>query len=389
MADRTHEFMKYVQENILNDPTLSSASTVPSSSSVASSSSSIIYKNKKPDINGPQTKSAFIEAASDIAKGIQNTSKVLSKLTKLVRRQGLFDDPTDEINNFVYRIKEDLNELNSKCDAAQQYVDMNKSNSSFSSNHNASQASNHSLKIVGSLKTELMNATKDFKSVLEVRSTKIKDQEKRKLELTGNSALALAMNAASTPSKPPTGKHHNGSAAATPINGGSSTAVVPGNSQQMRHRHNTHLPSPYHDTPASPITSAVITFNPHIDLEGKSNGSSTNNGNYGNESHQQLLLAPPPASLQYYEAREQAIGEVEKTIHELGSLFKRLAGMIAEQQEMVERVDEDVENAISNADNAHTILTNMYDNASSNRGLYTKIIGILILFIIFFVLFLM
>ena len=378
MTDRTNEFMKYVQESILNETNISSNSSIVKNGLPPPSSSSSSNNNKKLS-EIPKTKSAFIEAASDIAKGIQNTSKVLSKLTKLVRRQGLFDDPTDEINNLVYRIKEDLNELNTKCDAAQQYVDMKKgNNNAFSNSGSVTQANNHSLKIVGSLKTELMNATKDFKSVLEVRSTKIKDQEKRKLELTGNSALALAMTA-STPNMKSIRKQNN------PTTGEHDS----GNTSQMRHRFNNHLPSPYHDI-NSTNTPMNGKFNPSLDLE---SSSSTTSGStsitINNSENQQLLLAPPPATLQYYESREQAVTEVEKTINELGGLFKRLAGMIAEQQEMVERVDEDVENAITNAENAHTILTNMYDNASSNRGLYTKIIGILLFFIIFFVLFLM
>jgi syntaxin 5 len=70
--------------------------------------------------------------------------------------------------------------------------------------------------------------------------------------------------------------------------------------------------------------------------------------------HQQLLLAPI-AETQYYDQREKAVSEVEKTIGELGTLFKRLATMISEQQEMVERIDEDVENSISNADRAHAL----------------------------------
>ena len=40
----------------------------------------------------------------------------------------------------------------------------------------------------------------------------------------------------------------------------------------------------------------------------------------------------PLATNQYYESREVAVTEVEKTIGELGSLFKRLATMISEQQ---------------------------------------------------------
>ena len=103
---------------------------------------------------------------------------------------------------------------------------------------------------------------------------------------------------------------------------------------------------------------------------------------------QQLLLAPP-SNTQYYEAREQAVTEVEKTIHELGSLFKRLATMISEQQELVERIDEDVENAVSNADRGRDLLLKAYESASSNRGLYTKLGAILALFFLFFVIFLM
>jgi hypothetical protein len=51
----------------------------------------------------------------------------MAKLTKLVKKQGLFDDPTEEINALIFRIKENLDELNSKCDSAQQYVDSRKS----------------------------------------------------------------------------------------------------------------------------------------------------------------------------------------------------------------------------------------------------------------------
>jgi len=56
---------------------------------------------------------------------------------------------------------------------------------------------------------------------------------------------------------------------------------------------------------------------------------------------------------------------------------------------MVERIDEDVENSISNADKAHAMLLKTYEKASSNRGLYMKIFGILAVFILFFILFLL
>ena len=104
---------------------------------------------------------------------------------------------------------------------------------------------------------------------------------------------------------------------------------------------------------------------------------------------QQQLLVSPVVSQQYYEAREQAVTEVEKTIHELGSLFKRLATMISEQQELVERIDDDIENAVSNSNAAHSLLLKTYESVSSNRGLYIKLSAILAAFFLFFVLFVM
>lgn len=70
-------------------------------------------------------------------------------------------------------------------------------------------------------------------------------------------------------------------------------------------------------------------------------------------------------------------------------MFKRLSTMISEQQELVERIDEDIENTVMNTDLAHQALVRTYDSVSNNKAFAMKIIGILVFFIIFFVLFLM
>ena len=63
--------------------------------------------------------------------------------------------------------------------------------------------------------------------------------------------------------------------------------------------------------------------------------------------------------------------EVEKTIVELGSLFQRLTGMIHEQQDMVERIDEDVEAARGDAEAGGDQLNTAYENASSGKTFVT------------------
>lgn len=340
MCDRTHEFQRLVQESSLSNPNA----------------------GKKPKtLQSAKGKSAFNEAAADIAKGVHKTSTMLTKLTNLVRKQGLFEDPTDEINSLIFRIKQDLDELNTKCDSAQQYIDSSKG---FFGSDSKNQASQHNSKVVGQLKSELMSATKDFKSVLELRSSKMKDQQQRKLELTGKGLLS-PIRATDAPSS------------------SSASAYSQGNSQLgLTHRHGNHapkvLPSPYMDSAETPL------------LHSKSIDESAGNSGFvydATQSQHQLLLEPITGNSQYYDAREKAVSEVEKTIGELGTLFKRLATMISEQQELIERIDDDVENAVENTNNAKNALMKAYENVSSNRGLFLKIGAIIAVFLLLFVLF--
>lgn len=314
MSDRTHEFLQYVQQN---------AQAVD------------VLKPRPPD--PPKTKSAFHDAAAEIARGIHKASGSLTRLTSLVRRQGLFDDPTEEINNLIYRIKQDLDELNTKCDSAQQYVE------SLKKSGGENQTCAYNVKVVTQLKSDLMGTTKNFKSVLEVRSGKMKDQQQRRVELTGQSTLS-PMRQFNASLKREAG-------------GGSGTS---------EHKMGDGIV----DMSMSPYAKSSSLSLPQANQQ------------------QQLLLAPP-SNAQYYESREAAVTEVEKTIGELGTLFKRLATMISEQQELVERIDEDVESAVTNSDLAHKQLLSLYEGVSSNRGMYMKLFAIFGVFILFFVIFLM
>ena len=326
MCDRTLEFSKLVTEQrLILGATLENKEPRP---------------KPPPARDDAKSRQEFHQLSLDVSKGIQDCAQSLSRLTKLVRQQGLFDDPTEEINRLIYKIKQDLNDLNHKCDAAQQNVDQRRRELG-----ERSQVSAHGSSVVSQLKTGLMAATKDFKTALEIRSSKMKDTQNRKSQIVGSGMLS--------PLRLSTGGQ------ATDRSSEKKLAAT--------------LPTPYNrpteSTPSDP--GALAGASP---------------SGFGGQQ-QQLLLAP--VNLQYYESREVAVSEVEKTIGELGQLFKRLGSMIMEQQELIERIDEDVESAVSSADKAHQALLKTYDSVSSNSGLYTKLASILILFIIFFVLFLM
>ena len=291
----------------------------------------------------PKTRTAFHSDASDIAKGIHRTSGILNKLTKLVRQQGLFDDSSDEINNLIFRVKQDLDELNSKCKTAQQFVDAGSRDKNQSASHNGN--------VVSQLKTDIIHATKDFKTVLDTRASKMKESQNRKEALTGKPTVFMRQhttNAAQSDQKSQPKFHSATNGQKDGLQPMPVGTMTPYNGQSMQ-----------------------TEYNNFDDQSGQPN--------------QKLLFAPLKVG-QYYETRETAINEVEKTITEFGLLFRQLATMIGQQQEMVERIDDDVESAVEYTDKGmNQILTANKDN----KKFYTKVGFLLAAFLMFFLLFLM
>jgi len=78
---------------------------------------------------------------------------------------------------------------------------------------------------------------------------------------------------------------------------------------------------------------------------------------------------------------------IEQTIVELGSIFTQLANMVKEQEEMVQRIDSNVEDSHMNVEAAHGEILKYFQSVTSNRWLMVKIFGVLIFFFVIFVVF--
>lgn len=90
----------------------------------------------------------------------------------------------------------------------------------------------------------------------------------------------------------------------------------------------------------------------------------------------------------YLQGRAETMQNIESTIVELGGIFQQLAHMVKEQEEMVDRIDSNVEDAELNIEAAHAQILKYFQSVTSNRWLMIKIFGVLIFFFIFFVVFL-
>jgi hypothetical protein len=89
----------------------------------------------------------------------------------------------------------------------------------------------------------------------------------------------------------------------------------------------------------------------------------------------------------FVNSRAQDVRHVEAAVTEIATLFGRLATLVAEQGNQIDRIDGDIESASGQMDLASTQLQRAYDSAASNRMLALRIIGVLIAFIFGFVFF--
>ena len=75
----------------------------------------------------------------------------------------------------------------------------------------------------------------------------------------------------------------------------------------------------------------------------------------------------------------------ESHIAELGTVFQRLASMVNEHGELVQRVEDNVEDAHDNIHSGINQLTQTLESLRSNKMLAIKIMAVLTVFIVFFV----
>eukprot|EP00241_Pyramimonas_parkeae_P012485 CAMPEP_0114249646 /NCGR_PEP_ID=MMETSP0058-20121206/14261_1 /TAXON_ID=36894 /ORGANISM="Pyramimonas parkeae, CCMP726" /LENGTH=298 /DNA_ID=CAMNT_0001363221 /DNA_START=187 /DNA_END=1080 /DNA_ORIENTATION=- len=239
-------------------------------------------------------KSEFARRAARVGHGIHGTAAKLSKLAQLAKRTSIFDDPAQEIAELTTIIKQDISTLNGAITELQNFS--HQAGSGYSNNK---QNVEHSSTVVNNLKSRLMNATKEFKEVLTIRTENLKAHDNRRGLF----------------SKEP-----------RPGSGGSGHKPLFGASAGKE----AHSPS---------------------GASGALGGS------------QQMAMVQPNVQ----QSRAQALQNVESTIAELGGIFQQLATMVAEQGEMAIRIDENLDETLSNVDLAQTHLLKYLNRISSNR----------------------
>ncbi len=89
----------------------------------------------------------------------------------------------------------------------------------------------------------------------------------------------------------------------------------------------------------------------------------------------------------YLAQRADAMEQVESHIVELGTIFNKLAVMVNEHRDMVQRVEDNVDDANATINLSLNSLADTLTNLQTNRALFFKVFSILVAFIIMFIVF--
>merc|ERR1719191_706716 len=109
--------------------------------------------------------------SAEIGGGIHKTSGKLQELRRMAKGKGIFDDKSAQIQELTYNIKKDIETLNQQIEVLEKQAKGSGSNRNLKA---------HSQTMVDTLKTRLLEVTKEFKDALELRTKALESQEGRR-----------------------------------------------------------------------------------------------------------------------------------------------------------------------------------------------------------------
>jgi len=322
--------------------------------------------------NKVQEPSKFAAAAEAVSIRFKENNKLISQLEKLVRCTGCHNDPTDEISAVAGLFKQDIAELSQELAALDQL-----SNVSASSH---SQKHRHYRFIVEVLKGVASEQTKKFQKALEQRTQVMRDQNERR-KLYSHSKRAPMVNLHSPLfNSPPSSSSGN--------RGGVKIIASPPSSQGKLS--GTKKPGEQFQEPRPTLESST-TPNPNLSPEVDAQASSGLRRrplvqNTANRVPNRMVAQVQMQELQQNsQHRMEEAHAVERTIAELGTMMSKMATMVVQQGEIVQRIDDDLELAHGGIQAGHLELTRFYSIVKGNRSLIIKIFVTLMIFIFLFV----
>lgn len=315
--------------------------------------------------------SQFGIKAKAISDEIAVATESLASLAKLARRKTLFDDRPVEIAELTYVVKQRVARCNQSIKDLQAYVKSQEANGAKKGKQK--QGHEHSANVVVMLQGRLTSVTTLFEEVLETRLRNMQSNKQRTEQFIANSAVP-------SPQLPAEqfGSNNNNNSSATASSIHANGAMASGIDRESP----LYSVSRSRGPPAAaaqtiPDSNAANPYAPHME-------SSEDYLTLPPDQHQSMSLLADPAEAYTFQ-RGQAVSAIESTIQELGGIFAQLASMVAEQRDVIQRIDADTEDISFHVQGAQRELLKYYRRVTSNRMLMIKMFGLLIFFFLIWV----
>lgn len=274
-----------------------------------------------------EQRSIFMQEARKIGQNLSQTFLKLEQLTMIAKQSSLFNDRSMEIQDLTSSIKQDMSNLNRQIGQLQEYMQ-------HTAGSKSKNAQTHSSSVVFVLQSKLATMSNDFKQVLEARTQNLKEQKSRRDNFSRNTVASSL-------------------------------------------------------TASPPVTNGRPSILFRDDFRSTNGGDAVIDMGSDGTSHSSLKqLQVIDETDSYLANRSETMQNIEQTIVELGDIFTQLATMIRQQEELVHRIDANVDEATQHIEGAHTELLKYLRSVTSNRWLIIKVFAVLIIFFLIFIVFL-
>lgn len=267
--------------------------------------------------------------ALEINNGIRSLLQRLEKLAKLANSKKIYDDRSAEVKELTFIINKELKALTARMETLRGTQQGGDATGGSSGNK---ATFDHRNGVVTQLSGQLANVSTRFTEVLQLSSSNMRAQRDRREQFGAATSLL--------PSAGPTGPSQRSVAKAR-----SGTASL-------------------EDRPQG--------GNSHVAIE---------------MPFQKMALAEPQTDTSYLESRNTALQGIEATMNELTAIYQKLAHMVTQQGESIQRIDMNIEDMQVNVRRGQEQLVRYLRSVSSNRALMIKLFAVLIVFSIVFTFF--
>ena len=322
--------------------------------------------------------SALHRASVEHARATKRAGRQVSKLRELSLQQGQFNNPGPRINELCGALKRELASLDAGMRALGEAAARVGSGGGGGGGEGPTSAHSHWAAVVETLQGHLLGLTRGFQDALRARAATLQG-------CSGGGAPPPAACAGGASSQ-----HFSSFPPPTPAAPPAAAAM----------HHSTWVPESLPEASplfAPPAASQPPPPPPHLRRrQGAAAAAPPLAYTLPSSSSSSFAPAPPPphpglsygysaqtlASMAHSRTRASDAQAVEGVIVELGGMFTRMASLVREQGDVLERIDADVVEAEGNVKAGQEELSKLYDSMQKNRGFILHMFGVLVFIIL-------